>query len=199
MSIMDVYLKMLTEAASKDKTKMDPVDKNALKGDHEDRKDKDIDNDGDSDDSDEYLHNRRKAISKKTEAIEIDPDDGEVTQVSKKKKDKESAKSGSTSDTVSEDTTQYMWADINKALITAGVNGDTVLEVVSALKNKAISEVSSPEAKGEKSFKDAHGQTVIDRTPKDDQGVTAKVKVAPKRIGDNPQGDKIKKLKDLRK
>jgi hypothetical protein len=187
MSIMDVYLKMLTEAASKDKTKMDPVDKNALKGDHEDRKDKDIDNDGDSDDSDEYLHNRRKAISKKTEAIEIDPDDGEVTQVSKKKKDKESAKSGSTSDTVSEDTTQYMWA------------GDTVLEVVSALKNKAISEVSSPEAKGEKSFKDAHGQTVIDRTPKDDQGVTAKVKVAPKRIGDNPQGDKIKKLKDLRK
>ena len=30
----------------------------------DDRKDKDIDNDGDVDDTDEYLHKRRKAISK---------------------------------------------------------------------------------------------------------------------------------------
>jgi len=30
----------------------------------EDREDKDIDNDGDSDDSDEYIHNKRKAITK---------------------------------------------------------------------------------------------------------------------------------------
>jgi len=44
--------------------KMDPVDPKALKGKHKDRKDKDIDNDGDVDSSDEYLHNRRKAISK---------------------------------------------------------------------------------------------------------------------------------------
>jgi hypothetical protein len=33
-----------------------------LKGSHADRDDKDIDNDGDADKSDEYLHNRRKAI-----------------------------------------------------------------------------------------------------------------------------------------
>ena len=44
--------------------KMDPVDHKALKGDFEDREDKDIDNDGEVDDSDRYLHNRRKAISK---------------------------------------------------------------------------------------------------------------------------------------
>lgn len=44
--------------------KMDPVDKKALKKDFDDRDDKDIDNDGDVDDSDEYLHKRRKAVSK---------------------------------------------------------------------------------------------------------------------------------------
>ena len=43
---------------------MDPVNAKALKGKHKDRKDKDIDNDGDVDDSDEYLHKRRKAVSK---------------------------------------------------------------------------------------------------------------------------------------
>ena len=44
--------------------KMDPVDKAELKGKHKDRNDKDINNDGDVDSSDEYLHKRRKAVSK---------------------------------------------------------------------------------------------------------------------------------------
>lgn len=44
--------------------KMDDVNPKALKKDFDDRKDKDIDNDGDVDNSDEYLHNRRKAVSK---------------------------------------------------------------------------------------------------------------------------------------
>lgn len=48
-----------------DKKGLDKVDKKQLKGDFKDREDKDIDNDGDSDDSDEYLHKRRKAVSKK--------------------------------------------------------------------------------------------------------------------------------------
>lgn len=47
-----------------DEAKMDPVNKKALKKDFKDHKDKDIDNDGDEDESDEYLHNRRKAIAK---------------------------------------------------------------------------------------------------------------------------------------
>ena len=105
--IAEVYKQMLLDEAKK---KMDPV------GDA----DADIDNDGDVDDSDEYLHNRRKAIKKNMkeeqtecpkckgdgcdhcddkgyhEALEIDPDDGETKKTSdkddkKKKKDTESS------------------------------------------------------------------------------------------------------------
>jgi hypothetical protein len=43
---------------------MDAVQPKAVKKKFDDRKDKDIDNDGDTDDSDEYLHNRRKTVSK---------------------------------------------------------------------------------------------------------------------------------------
>ena len=43
---------------------LDAVQPKAVKKKFDDRKDKDIDNDGDSDDSDEFLHKKRKAISK---------------------------------------------------------------------------------------------------------------------------------------
>jgi hypothetical protein len=45
-----------------EKAKMDKVNPKALEKDFDDREDKDIDNDGDTDKSDEYLHNRRKAV-----------------------------------------------------------------------------------------------------------------------------------------
>ena len=58
----------VVEDASNDKSDdgegLDKVDKKAAKKKFKDRKDKDIDNDGDTDDSDEFLHKRRKAISK---------------------------------------------------------------------------------------------------------------------------------------
>lgn len=50
------------------KEAIDPVNPKAVKKKFDDRKDKDIDNDGDVDDSDEYLHKRRKAISKALES-----------------------------------------------------------------------------------------------------------------------------------
>ena len=61
------------------KKKLDPVDKDELKGSHADRDDKDIDNDGDADSSDEFLHKKRKAISKnmkkkgKDEEVSMNP------------------------------------------------------------------------------------------------------------------------------
>ena len=57
-----------TNDRSDDGEGMDKVQPKALKKKFKDRKDKDIDNDGDTDSSDEYLHNRRKAISKAMES-----------------------------------------------------------------------------------------------------------------------------------
>lgn len=56
-SLSDIAAKIVSEA-------VDPVNKDAVKKDFADRKDKDIDNDGDTDSSDEYLHKKRQAISK---------------------------------------------------------------------------------------------------------------------------------------
>jgi hypothetical protein len=50
---------------------MDKVQPKAVKKKFGDRKDKDIDNDGDEDSSDEYLHKRRKAISKALESKKL--------------------------------------------------------------------------------------------------------------------------------
>ena len=62
----------MKDDASNDKSDdgdgMDKVDKKAVKKKFDDRKDKDIDNDGDTDSSDEYLHKRRKAISKNSDS-----------------------------------------------------------------------------------------------------------------------------------
>lgn len=88
MAIATATAKKVAEA------KLDPVDHKALKGSHADRKDKDIDNDGDSDKTDEYLHNRRKAIKqamakKMKEAKEYQaPTKDEI----KKDKDREAGK-----------------------------------------------------------------------------------------------------------
>ena len=61
---MAAALQQVAVLAEAKKKKLDKVDKDELDGDHDDRDDKDIDNDGDVDGSDEYLHKKRKAISK---------------------------------------------------------------------------------------------------------------------------------------
>jgi len=59
-----------------EEAEVDPVDPKAVKKKFKDRKDKDIDNDGDVDGSDEYLHKRRKAISKAVAKEEVELDEG---------------------------------------------------------------------------------------------------------------------------
>ena len=67
--------KQTTETNKNDKSDdgegLDAVQPKAVKKKFDDRKDKDIDNDGDEDDSDEYLHKRRKAISKALESKKL--------------------------------------------------------------------------------------------------------------------------------
>jgi len=69
-------MKYAPNELSKMNEAMDPVNKKAVKKKFDDRMDKDIDNDGDVDSSDEYLHKRRKAISKSMakEDMEIEID-----------------------------------------------------------------------------------------------------------------------------
>jgi hypothetical protein len=69
-SILGVWKQaaVVTETNKNDKSDdgegLDAVQPKAVKKKFADRKDKDIDNDGDTDSSDEYLHKRRKAVSK---------------------------------------------------------------------------------------------------------------------------------------
>jgi len=64
-SIAAAYKEVLL--AEQKKKKLDPVDKDELEGDYDERDDKDIDNDGDTDSTDKYLHNRRKKVTKAVE------------------------------------------------------------------------------------------------------------------------------------
>ena len=74
--------KKISETNKNDKSDdgegLDAVQPKATKKKFADRKDKDIDNDGDTDSSDEYLHKRRKAISKnvkeESDVVDIDID-----------------------------------------------------------------------------------------------------------------------------
>jgi len=88
-SVLNVW----AEAAKKSES-MDKVNPKALKKDFDNRKDKDIDNDGDVDDSDEYLHNRRKTVSKavKKEEVELDEDDSNFKSAVARIKKAKSAK-----------------------------------------------------------------------------------------------------------
>ena len=112
-----------------EKKKLDPVNPNALKGKHKDRADKDIDNDGDVDSSDQYLHKRRKAVSKaiqqdesscgsdrkkyKTEEDDMDTDEPMAKDGMKKCKE-----CGGSSENHDEECSHYASSEKSKATVT---------------------------------------------------------------------------------
>jgi hypothetical protein len=76
-SLVDVVRSVLIGETNKndksdDGEGLDAVQPKAVKKKFKDRKDKDIDNDGDTDSSDEYLHKRRKAVSKAMKESDVD-------------------------------------------------------------------------------------------------------------------------------
>ena len=75
---------------------MDAVQPKAVKKKFKDRKDKDIDNDGDVDDSDEYLHNRRKTVSKAVKSKDEGNAFGMALKAAKDKGEKTFVVSGKT-------------------------------------------------------------------------------------------------------
>lgn len=86
LGLKEVFEEAIMErvALALEAKKLDKVNPDALKGDFEDREDKDIDNDGDVDDSDEYLHNRRKTIMKAMKKESVDLDEASERVVAKK-------------------------------------------------------------------------------------------------------------------
>lgn len=153
---------------------MDPVNKKAVKKDFDDRKDKDIDNDGDVDDSDEYLHKRRKAISKSVKKESYDWDT--ILEMSDDELD-------AFIDSLPESAIDQLTKEFKE-----------ISEAASAqMKPKPEDqEKLEPRAAGEKDFADKHKVDVKDNPETKKQDGSEKVKQAAGRKGD-------KRLKDVRK
>ena len=96
-----------------EKKTLDPVDPKELKGKHKDREDGDIDNDGDTDSSDQYLHKKRKAISKAVK----ESDDEEMDNDEPMAKDgmKKCAECGGSTENHDQECSKYASSEKSKA------------------------------------------------------------------------------------
>ena len=187
------------------KKKLDPVDKDELKGDHKDRKDKDIDNDGDADESDAYLHNRRKTISKASKGKEVETTESveEAKKVITAKQIKNALSSAKAQAKPKDQ------VSLKKAPFDIPKEGKewTVLNRIQEKADTKIShtkgatepeKMGSTASKGEMGFVDAHGgltgtDAAIDGAKAAEftaNAATKNVKVAPGRPNDQKGGDK---------
>ena len=112
-----------TNDKSDDGEGLDKVQPKAVKKKFKDRKDKDIDNDGDTDSSDEYLHKKRKAISKNIDE-EDDEENGDNGDDEKKKKKKPS--NGEKDDVEMNPKMEAKASDYKDVAVMKGKNGTQV-------------------------------------------------------------------------
>ncbi len=192
------------EVTEKKKKKLDPVDKDELKGSHADREDGDIDNDGDEDESDKFLHKKRKAISKNVkdsqaeDATPVSDNDprykDDVNLPANKKKKKPGAEevvmnpkmtTASKSGEARESTIRSKLISVleNKDKHTKGATPPEMMD--DKLKGQGAKDMAKP-------AQDAIANPALDepdRIKKDMDKLTANVKVSKKRKGDNPKGD----------
>lgn len=157
-------------------SKMDPVDKDELKGKHADRDDKDIDNDGDADKSDEYLHKKRKAISKNMKK----EGDEEIVMNPKKEKKTDSATMSA------ESTIPAVYARIIEARGAADKDGKHYKSAADG------EEMDSKDSPGAKQMRKDHEPEIKDNPEEEDQmaKAVAAVPAMKARKGDNAAGDK---------
>ena len=140
----------------KQREALDAVNKKALKKDFDDRGDKDIDNDGDVDKSDEYLHNKRKAVTKAVSKeasddkgddvninISVDDDDDESKASKKMKKKKEN---GDASASGNNDNEVEMNPKVNDTKKTEGTKVSKIKETL--LATLGMSEAKQPNDSG---------------------------------------------------
>ena len=167
-----------TNDKSDDGDGMDKVQPKALKKKFANRKDKDLDNDGDTDDSDEYLHNRRKAISKAV----------------KEKAKKESVDWDAILEMTDDEIDNYIDNLPEAALNRFAKEFAAMTEAATAqMKPKPEDqEKLEPRAAAEKDWADKHTVDVKDNPETKKQDGSEKVKQAAGRKGD-------KRLKDVRK
>jgi len=178
---------------------MDPVNKKAAMKKFANRKDKDIDNDGDVDKSDEYLHNRRKAVSKaisKDEAMH----DGDKMEIPPKK-DMKKKKNGHNDNSGNNDNDVEMNPKVNNMKKTEQKESfrDMLLSVLEADQNpnKDKAETMDDKLKGagaKKMKSDVEdGAEMNDNEAKGVDDVSKAQKAGPgqkMRPNDNKQGDK---------
>ena len=195
---------------SDDGAGLDKADPKAAKKKFKDRKDKDIDNDGDVDSSDEYLHKRRKAISKNVKEADdkISPCpkcDGSMENHAKDcpnhpdnkgKKDDTAVMNPKNveKEKVAIEMTEPKWPVYKR-----------IMEKVAADKAKKDAEkgeeIDSKDSEGAKKFVDDHEKNDENKQgDKADIAVAIKknasamanpMKAAPLRPGDNKAGDKV--------